>query len=86
MNNYVSEILGKTISSVILRERIKGNPRCQLLIGFEDGSNFEFYCSDDMIHNSNGLSPQDAFDKPCHDGIDVIRIGYPANYKQKESV
>ena len=32
MKNYVAEIIGKTISSVIIRERNTDNPRAQLLI------------------------------------------------------
>ena len=54
MEEYVSQIIGKTISSVIIRERKSCNPRCQLLISFEEGGHFEFYCPDEMIKSAKG--------------------------------
>jgi len=77
---YIEEMIGKTISSVILRERENGSPHCQLLISFEEGGNFEFYCMREMIFCAKGTWPWDALKKPFVDGdaIDVARIGHIA--------
>lgn len=78
MKDYVSEIVGKTVSSVILRKRRSNNPRCQLLVSFEGGGYFEFYCPDDMIKPTRGICSGDAFENPPSDGTDVIRVGHRA--------
>ena len=54
---YIREMLGKTISKVVLRERRKKNPRCQLFLEFSDGTYFEFYVGEEMIKPQKGLMP-----------------------------
>ena len=79
MEEYVLQIIGKTISSVIIRKRKSFNPRCQILISFEEGGHFEFYCPDEMIKSAKGMWSDDAFKKPSGDGIEVVRVGHPAH-------
>ena len=54
---YLEEILGKTISKVVLRQRLTNDPHCQLYLEFGDGTNFEFYATSEMIKPTKGLMP-----------------------------
>lgn len=51
---YVDQILGKTITGVVIKE-FSGTPRMQLHLIFSDDTNFEFYCQDDEITPIKGL-------------------------------
>lgn len=51
---YVDQILGKTITGVVIKE-FPSTPRMQLHLVFSDGTNFEFYCQGDEITPIKGL-------------------------------
>ncbi len=85
--HYIEEMIGKTISSVILRARENSSPHCQLLISFEEGNNFEFYSMRDMIFCAKGSWPWDALEKTLkdEDAVDVARIGHTAQGENRSS-
>ena len=68
MKTGATQILGKTINSVIVRERKECDPRCQLLIGFTDNTYFEFYCQDSLIAQTTGLLRGNLMAEPSGDG------------------
>lgn len=43
MKDGVRQIIGRTISSVVISERNSGGPSTQVFLVFADGSCFEFY-------------------------------------------
>ena len=43
MKDGVRQIVGRTISSVVISERNSGGPSTQVFLVFTDGSCFEFY-------------------------------------------
>lgn len=52
----MGDIVGRRIIGAILRIRA-GEPKCQLLLAFEDGTSYEFY-SDHVFHPTAGLWPR----------------------------
>lgn len=54
-DEYLGELVGKTIRGVVLKER-DGAPRSQLFLLFDDGS-FEFYSTSDEIRPTRGDWP-----------------------------
>ena len=71
--NALKAIIGKAINSVVIRERENADPRCQLLLVFDDGTAFEFFCSREMIVPSKGCIDDDILKSPG-DGVDVARV------------
>jgi hypothetical protein len=53
MKNQVSQIVGKTITAVLMLEA-KSYPQDQVMLVFDDGTHYEFYGND--IHNTGGLN------------------------------
>jgi hypothetical protein len=51
---YVDQILGKTITGIVIKE-FPDTPRMQIHLAFSDGTNFEFYCTNDTIMPIKGL-------------------------------
>jgi hypothetical protein len=51
---YLSQLLGKRITGVVLKES-DGTPRGQLFLIFEDGTHFEFYSSFDKVVPTKAL-------------------------------
>lgn len=50
MKTEVTQIIGKTISGVFIKENQKsGHPCSQVFLTFDDGSCYEFYSSDGSI-------------------------------------
>ena len=78
MEKYLSQIIGKTISSVIIRTRKKGKPRCQLFLNFEDGNSYEFFCNEELITPTASLWHKDAFTNIPIGFEDLIRVGHPS--------
>ncbi len=54
MKDGIKEILGKTITGVIAKERA-GVPQSQLFLLFSDNTCFELYCIDSVISGTGGL-------------------------------
>lgn len=52
---FVDQILGKTITGVVIKRSMRDNPRTQLHLVFADGTHFEFYCQHDDIVPIKGL-------------------------------
>jgi hypothetical protein len=51
---YVDQILGKTITGVVIKE-FPDSPRMQIHLVFSDGTNFEFYSTNEEIMPIKGL-------------------------------
>lgn len=64
MDNRAGEILGKTISGVVIKESINGktSPDSQLFLLFDDNSCYEFYCSSDIICRTKGINQNSGLD------------------------
>jgi hypothetical protein len=46
VKNSISQIVGKTIESVVIASRFRSNPSIQVFLIFSDGTQFEFYGAD----------------------------------------
>ena len=44
----ITEIVGKKIAGVVVKENVNLSPPRQVFLIFDDGSNFEFYASSEM--------------------------------------
>lgn len=64
MKDGAQEILGRTISGVVIKSGSGREPTSQLFLVFSDGSYFEFYSGSGHIHPTGGVSPG---------GIDEVR-------------
>lgn len=77
MKYIPASIVGKRIASVVLRKANQPNawPQSQLFLIFEDGTSYEFWCSDDEIHPSGDLDrhTQQTVRKYMGDLMDVVR-------------
>jgi len=56
MKDGITEILGKTITGLVVKERA-GVPRSQVFLVFSDNTHFEFYCGNSVIHGTGGIWP-----------------------------
>jgi len=54
MKDGIKEILGKTITGIIAKERT-GVPQSQVFLVFSDNTYFELYCTDSVISGTGGL-------------------------------
>lgn len=54
MKDGAKEILGKTITGVVIKAGGMP-PKSQLFLVFSDGTYYEFYCDRDHIHPTGGL-------------------------------
>jgi len=54
MKDGIKEILGKTVTGVIAKERA-GVPQSQVFLVFSDNTWFELYCTDSVISGTGGL-------------------------------
>jgi hypothetical protein len=57
MTSYVKEIIGKTITGVITKEKRDGGsyPKSQVFLIFDDNTYYEFYCCQTEILGIKGL-------------------------------
>ena len=46
---YLDQILGKTITGVVVKEHAGGSPRSQVFLVFSDGTHYEFYSFDEIF-------------------------------------
>ncbi len=53
-NDYLSQLLGKRITGIVIKES-EGTPKSQLFLLFEDDTHFEFYSAFDRIVPTKGL-------------------------------
>jgi|PlaIllAssembly_1097288.scaffolds.fasta_scaffold47651_2 hypothetical protein len=53
-NDYLSQLLGKRITGIVMKES-DGTPKSQLFLLFEDDTHFEFYSVFDRIVPTKGL-------------------------------
>ncbi|MDF1822252.1 MAG: hypothetical protein P1U64_11790 [Alcanivoracaceae bacterium] len=75
MKQLPEALIGKRIEGAVLREHrdLRRRPRCQLILCFDDGTSFEFWCGEDEIHPAGG------FDKYSVDTVqsymgDVMKV------------
>ncbi len=54
MKDGIKEILGKTITGVVVKARDDA-PRSQVFLLFSDNTHFELYCQDADIQGTGGL-------------------------------
>ena len=84
----VADIVGKTISSVVITKNIKTRPRGQLILVFSDGTSYEFWVDTDEISSSRYVVPSsiDQIIKPLSKRPDTeIRI-FRAPHEDPNSV
>lgn len=46
---YVDQILGKTITGVVIKEHLTDSLRSQVFLVFSDNTHFEFYSQDEIV-------------------------------------
>lgn len=77
MKYIPEEIVGKRIASVVLRKANQPDafPQSQLFLIFDDGTSYEFWCSEDDIHPSGDLDVHDAVSVRTYMGdlMEVVR-------------
>jgi len=63
MKNGAAEIVGKTITGVIIKQAkgVRDRPQSQLYLLFDDNSYYEFYSFSDSISNTGGCLPDSSF-------------------------
>lgn len=49
MRPEIKEILGKTITGVMVIEREKGEPKNMLILAFDDRTHYEVYAADEIM-------------------------------------
>lgn len=57
--NGVEQVIGKTISGVVLTENLKTDPRSQLFLIFSDRTSFEFWVDSDRITTASCVDQSD---------------------------
>jgi len=81
MNENISEILGKTISAIIIREHDKpGLYNSQLFLLFDDNSSYEFY-SDCAISPCGTLNRRQYTENILSSPDEDMRVVYQAQRK-----
>jgi hypothetical protein len=46
---YVNQILGKTITGIVIKENLTDSLRSQVFLVFSDNTHFEFYSGDEIV-------------------------------------
>lgn len=55
MKNAIRQILGKTISGVIVKRNSQGNPSSQVFLLFDDDTHYELYADGADISGAGGV-------------------------------
>jgi hypothetical protein len=78
MKDAIREILGKTISGVVVKRHPDGYPSSQVFLLFDDDTHYELYTSKEKIKGIGGVDPggKDKVLAYRREGIEVVFEAY----------